>query len=455
MDLRNDCCRETPMSWTKIREFYGLRHPFKFRIAIPFLLNICVLGVIFVACAFLFWRGDLDIGTARFYFFLYLVGLLLIAAAFSKVSMLSYAILVWCTIELGLGLGSQMLALNPSLFPDNVRTAEGDVNESFAFIYHPLLQYVPRPNWHYTHRINFHSFYAQAKAFGIDVASVQGQELTFVHNSLGARGKELTKSDLSRDLIFVYGGSTAYDQRVTQGETWAEHLQSDLDDKYTVVNFGVVGHTTVENLIQTAFYQDSLKKKPVCAIYYTGWNDVVNNAHIEHLDSAYADYHLLLMAQRKPDLFVAQYSPLGFLVNQVAQKRFDTVPWWPQILGKPPVAGRDEHLESIVIEHVQSIAAINKARGIKTIVIGQISNSRWSDPPELFSPLVKEGDAVPLVEALKTTLKDAAASIGVKYIDPGIANFEGSDFVDEVHFAPQGSRKFASLISKEVGDYCR
>jgi hypothetical protein len=442
------------MSWANIREFYGLRHPFNFRIAIPFLLNICVLGIIFVASAFLFWRGGLNIGTARFYFFLYLACLLVIAAAFSKISKLSYAILIWCTIELGLGLGSDILGINPSLFPENVTTTE-NVNEALAFIYHPLLQFVPRPNWQYTHRINFRSFYDQAKAFGIDVASLQGQVLTFVHNSVGARGKELTKDDLSKDLIFVYGGSSAYDQRVTQGETWPEDLQSDLNNKYTVVNFGIVGHTTVENLIQTAFYQDVLKKKPVCAIYYEGWNDAVNNAHIEHLDNAYADYHLLLMAQRKPDLFVAQYSPLGFLVNQIAQKRFDTVPLWPQILGKPPVAGRDEHLEAIFIEHVKTIAAINKARGIKTIFIGQISNSRWSDPPLLFSPLVKEGDEVPLVEGLKSILKDTAASIGVKYIDPGIANFEGSDFVDEVHFDSRGSRKFALLIAKEVGDYCR
>jgi hypothetical protein len=44
---------------------------------------------------------------------------------------------------------------------------------------------------------------------------------------------------------------------------------------------------------------------------------------------------------------------------------------------------------------------------------------------------------------------------GVKYIDPGMANFEGSDFVDSVHFAARGSRKFAALVSKQVGDYCK
>ncbi len=441
------------MSWTKIKEFYGLRHPFNFRIAIPFLLNICMLGVIFVACVLLFWRGGLSIGTPRFYFFLYLTCLLVIAAAFSKVSKLSYAILIWCTIELSLGLGSDILGTDLSLFPDNVESSIKG-KETLAFMYHPLLQYVPRPNWQFTHRIDFRSYYDLTKSFGVDVASLQGQELSFVHNSVGARGKELTKSDLSKDLIFVYGGSTTYDIRVTQGQTWVEDLQSDLNNKYTIVNFGIVGSTTVENLMQTAFYQDVLNKKPVCAIYYLGWNDAVNNAHIEHLDSAYADYHLLLLARRKPDLFVAQYSPLGSLVNQVAQKRFDTIPYWPQILGKPPVAGRDEHLEAIFTEHVKTIAAINAARGVKTIFIGQISNSRWSDPPMLFSPLVKEGDAVPLVEGLNSVLKSAAASVGAKYIDAGITNFEGSDFIDEVHFVAPGARKFASLISKEVGDYC-
>ena len=51
------------------------------------------------------------------------------------------------------------------------------------------------------------------------------------------------------------------------------------------------GYTTVEHLIQTAFYQDKFGKPPRCAIYYVGWNDL-RNAHIPDLDPGYADFHL-------------------------------------------------------------------------------------------------------------------------------------------------------------------
>jgi len=97
---------------------------------------------------------------------------------------------------------------------------------------------------------------------------LQGKVLTFSHNSLGLRGKKLTPDDLHKNLIFVYGGSTTYDVGVSEGDTWVEHLQSDLNNKYTVVNFGVVGQSTEEHLIETAFYTGIVGKKPVCSIYY-------------------------------------------------------------------------------------------------------------------------------------------------------------------------------------------
>jgi hypothetical protein len=178
------------MRSTNIRTFYGLTRPFNFTVAIPFLLNLFVLGVIFAACAFLFFRGGLNMGTARFYFFLYLACLLVIGAALSKTSKLSYVILVWCTIELSLALGGQILAKCRdlgSLFPENVASTEE--SEEFAFIYHPLLQIVPRPNWRYTELLDLTDIEDKAKAAGLDVPSLQGQKLDFVHNSWDSEEK--------------------------------------------------------------------------------------------------------------------------------------------------------------------------------------------------------------------------------------------------------------------------
>src|SRR5437764_2747967 len=360
-----------PMRWTSARQFYGLKKPFNFRVAIPFLLSICVLTLVLLVCIYLAFSSGLGFGTERFYFFAYIVCLLLIAAAFSKAGKLSYVILCWCIIELGLAFASSALekyTAGVSLFPQNI-VSESSPHE-YAFIYHPLLQIVPRPNFQYKYHLDFRHIEKRARAAGVDVDSLQGKELIFSHNSLGIRGKELTADDLAKPLIFVYGGSTTYDVGVTQGETWVERLQSDLNNKYTVLNFGIVAHSTTEHLLQTAFYENVGEKRPVCAMYYVGWNDIIN-AHIENLDPAYADYHLLTTPVRRPDIAIAKYSPLLLLVNEVARNRFDTIPKHPDIVGKPPLVGTDKRLEAIFVEHIKTIAAINASRGVKTIFVGQ------------------------------------------------------------------------------------
>ncbi|MBZ5523122.1 MAG: hypothetical protein LAP21_12865 [Acidobacteriia bacterium] len=444
-----------PANWASAREVYGLKRPFNFKVAIPFLLNLCALISVFVVCVFMFFDNGLSIGTQRFYFFSYIICLLLIAAAFSKARKLSYAILCWCLIELSLGFASegwQKRGAGTSLFPKNIVTRVNP--DEAAFIYHPLLQIVPRPNYQYKINLDFKRIEKKAKAADVDVASLQGKEITFVHNSLGIRGKELTPEDLARGLIFVYGGSTTYDISATQGETWVEELQSELKNKYTVLNFGVVAHSTTEHLLDTAFYQDVVKKQPVCAIYYVGWNDIIN-AHIQNLDSAYADYHLLTTAVRKPSLSLAKYSPLIFLLNEVGRNRFDSVPQHANVLGKTPMTGSDERLEAIFAEHIKTIAAINHSRGIKTIFVGQMLNKKWPQGPNVWAPLVKQGDFPPLVERFNTVLRNATASIPAKYIDPGITNFGFGDFVDLGHFSALGARKFATLIAGDVDGYCR
>src|SRR5258708_7295407 len=369
------------MSWTRVLEFYGVKRPFNFKVAIPFLLNAVTLIGLFLVGVFLFFDKGLYIGTDRFYFFVYIACLLLVAAALSRVNTLSLAILCWCIIELGLAMA------NRDLRPRNI-TTEIDPDD-YAFIYHPLLQLVPRPNWKYKNHPNLRGHEADARAGGIDIDAVQGKELDFSHNSLGRRGKEPTAEDLKKNLIFVYGGANTYHAGVTDGETWVEHLQSELNNRYTVLNLGIVGHSTEEHLIDTAFYQDIVRKRPVCSIYYVGWNDVVS-AHLD-TESAYADYHVLTMAIRRPDLSLSKYSPLLYIANETAKNRFDTVYKIPNVRGKQVPPGNDSRLESIFIEHVQTIKAINDARGEKTIFIGQIINKDFPKGPNIWAPLVKKG----------------------------------------------------------------
>jgi hypothetical protein len=445
------------MNWTNLPYYYGFRRPYNFRAAIPLVLNLLSLLLVFIVCAFLFTNGELTTGTQRFYFFIYVAILLCVAAVASRATMFSLAILLWCAIELGLALSSSVLEkylAGTSLLPRN------DLSEpvSTAYVYHPLLQGAPKPNWRETNHVDV-SAETRAKFPEVNWSEINGRDFTLSHNSLGLRGFEPKKNDLEKDLIFVYGGSTTYDLGVTQGSTWIERLQSNLGNQFTLLNFGVPGYSTTEHLIQTAFYQNIVGKKPVCAIYYIGWNDI-HNAHIRSLDGAYADWHLLTqidaLSVRKPVISAAKYSPLLRLAYEKTKHRFDTIPQAQQMLGKSTVQGSDQRLEALFIDHVNTITSVNTSRGIRTAFIGQILNrdKLKSDGVYGFLPLVRDKDVWVLQARFNQILERAALLNGSKYIDAGIDNFRDSDFVDNGHFSASGSEKFARLISKRVGEFC-
>ena len=446
-------------SWTSVKGFYGLKHPFRFEVAIPFLLNACTLAVLVLVCLVLFGDGDLNIGTERFFFFSYAIALLVLGATFSRVAIVSYPLFLWCIAELIIALTTSALesyGIGTSAFPVNVFTKASDPR----FMYHPLLQIVLKPNLHWVEHADTRNRAEQEKTGSpINWQEVEGRDFVFSQNSLGLRGAEPTAEDLKKGLIFVYGGSTTYDVTVSQGETWVEQLQADLNDRYTVLNLGVPGYSTTEHLIQTAFYQDALGKRPQCAIYYIGWNDI-HSAHIGGLDNAYADFHLPLRAVRVSDLYFAKYSPFVRLINEVAKRRFDSLPPPPfGYFGRKPVTGSDKYLEKIYVEHVDTIASINKSRGIKTVFIGQILNRNYfkqrPHDANWWAPLVRNEDMWPLQERFNLILERASVSSNIaKYIDAGIENFGINDFTDEGHFTAAGSKKFARLLAEKVQTGC-
>ena len=135
------------MSWTEVCKTYGLQNPYNFRIAIPLLLNLIGFILVFFVCIFFLTDRSLNIGTERFYFFCYLMVLLLIAAAFSRITVVSLAIFLWCAVELSLALASNELerqGIMSSLFPANKFTTPRDPR----FEYHPVLGMVNKPNSH-------------------------------------------------------------------------------------------------------------------------------------------------------------------------------------------------------------------------------------------------------------------------------------------------------------------
>ena len=75
-------------------------------------------------------------------------------------------------------------------------------------------------------------------------------------------------------------------------------------DRCAVINHGVPGYSSVEHVVQTAFYDHAFGRRPDCALYYVGWNDL-RSAGLPHLDSGYADYHLRSQIDAQAQRFAA------------------------------------------------------------------------------------------------------------------------------------------------------
>lgn len=274
------------------------------------------------------------------------------------------------------------------------------------------------------------------------------------------RGAERDKDQLKQQIVIAtIGASSTYDIGVANGQTWSDVLERNLGDEYAVLNHGVPGYSTVENLIQTLFYLNFYDVTPQCAVYYLGWADI-RNAHLPNLDPAFADFHLLgqsqnLETQKTP--LLAQISPLGRIVIRYSQAWLETIPMPESFSNRPRERGSDIRLEKIFRANIEAIAAINKQRGITSIFVGQVLNrAKLRDTTSYgWLPLVRDIDVWPLQAHFNTILKDTAEALGSPEFVPPIDEFHDTDFVDNGHFSPEGAEKFAAMLTPIVRSSCK
>jgi lysophospholipase L1-like esterase len=417
-----------------MKELYGFGKPYDFHRVLPFLAGLFLLLTILAAAVARFAAtGHWNWGALREAYLLYLVGLSLAGTLLSIFPRIAWLVLVICFTEFLIGVGSYaLIAIHVLPLPLFPATATANVGQ---FQYHPLLQAIPTPN------------YSRLRPFAIS------------HDSNGIRGPQRTSTELKQQVVIAtVGSSTTYDVAVPNGQTWSDDLEQQLGRGYAVINHGVPGYTSVENLLQTLFYLDTYGVRPHCAVYL-GWNDIIN-AHLPNLDPAYANFHLLnqfdIMNLRKKPLEVS-FSPLARIVNRTLQADFDTVPFAPNFLNDPPVPGTDVRLEQIFRRNLEAIAAINRERQIISIFVGQVWDRSKLQSKERygFFPLVRDVDVWPLQDHFNAIVKATADSIGVPNFIPPIGEFQDDDFADRDHFSAKGSAKFALMITPIVKSSCK
>lgn len=409
-----------------------LRHPERLLVlvvAASQALAVAIAAVVFVATDELGW------GSPRWHYVLYLALLVALGAGLFRWPRLAALPLVLATVEFGLGLGSLVLA-EAELAP--AALLPGRYSDPPRFEWHPLLQAVPIPS-----------------------ISRSVVHLRVSHSAERTRGRDYTGEELeARTVIAAFGGSTTYDISVSDDETWPHRLEAELgDEAFAVINHGVPGYTTAEHLVQTAFYQTTFGVPPRCALYYVGWNDL-RNAHLRGLDPGYADFHLpsqidALQVRRigPTDSFV---SPMLTLILRQTGSAADTARP-PPLPVSDGAAGPDPAFEAIFLRNIRSISAINRARGIRTVWIGQVLNEALyrDDAIDGWIPLIRNREVLPQLKRLLGLLNAKSAKLGDAYVEVPASAFEPADFRDNGHFLASGARRFASLIAPAVTQACR
>ena len=421
----------------KVRTLYGFGQPYDFHRIAPVFVGGLLCSLTVIAGAIFAVMHRVSTGTPRFEYFGYLAGLSLLGTFLAVTPRIAWLVHAVCFAELLAGLGSSALAstglLPNSLLPANTRPVPVAAGQ---FQYHPLLQVVPIPNYS------------------------RSNPVPIRHDSNGLRGPERVKARLEQQVVIAtLGGSSTYDLGVGNGDTWSDDLEQELGERYAVLNHGVPGYSTVENLIQTLFYLDAYGIAPRCAVYYVGWNDI-RNAHLPKLDHAYADFHLLSQIDservRKPAIRVA-FSPLGQSLITALRRAFDTIPLAVEYRGDPPLPGSDERLEQIFRANLTAIATINRRRHVESIFLGQVLNRARLQGEGRYGwlPLVRDADVWPLQQRFNTILEETADAIGVPRLIPAIEKFRDEDFVDRGHFTVKGAAKFAHMVAPIVKSHCR
>lgn len=305
--------------------------------------------------------------------------------------------------------------------------------------------------------LNRHLFEKHPYLVGSPIANarLQRDSLLYAHNSHGFRGAEFDlKKPAGKTRIVTLGGSTTYGVGVNNEETWPYLLQQQLGSDFEVINMGVPGYSSAENLIQTALLLSDFDADLV--IYHVGLNDL-RNMNVHDLKADYSDFHAPTMfnsmglchLQNAPMLASIRLLLIGFQNMGV----LEFCPGQELTIGIQKHNGVDKHAQAIYKRNLKNITALCAVQKLNVLFVPQImledvlktGNYSW------WIPYVPNDQIDDMMAAYNQTLKDVADSSEAAFASSVLDHpWKKEDFVDMSHFNGEANRQFAKLLVPEV-----
>jgi lysophospholipase L1-like esterase len=254
--------------------------------------------------------------------------------------------------------------------------------------------------------------------------------------------------------VAALGGSTTFGTRVTDADTWPWQLQDALGDQYAVINYGVPGYTTAENIIQMSLLVPESGARVV--IFYEGWNDIRNYHWPELAPDYYAhgmtQFDTLLPPQ--PDRAgllerAARYSFLMRLVGYAAGVPVGAAE-------RPPSSERDPEVDRLYVRNLRTLRALAHRFGMTALFVPQVLND------EALARAGSRGGWTPYLasEALPSLMRSFNGVMGevcgsgepaCLFVDEPLRGaWNNDDFVDEGHLSRRGGAKLAAILARRI-----
>jgi lysophospholipase L1-like esterase len=277
-------------------------------------------------------------------------------------------------------------------------------------------------------------------------------------DSLGFRGKDfpLVKPD-SVLRVLALGGSDTFGVGVTDSATWPAKLEFRLDAALSqsggryrraeVINAGVPGYSTLENLI--TFESRGVFLRPDVVVMYQGINDM-RSGHSPGFRTDYSNFHaptqvgnLVLNVLRRGNR--SGLIRLGVtLVSHVFQQPA------PRDSISPRVGGVDERARQVFESNLRAFAALCHGFGVPCLLVPQLVTQ--SHPPDEYWLRYLDTRTLPVVvAAYDSTMAAVAKSTDVRFAQSVLDSaWVPEDFHDWVHLSNQGGAKFASILAADI-----
>ncbi len=264
-----------------------------------------------------------------------------------------------------------------------------------------------------------------------------------------------------RIQIAVLGGSTTFCTGVTDADSWPALLQQELGDGFAVINYGVPGYSTVENIIQMALLVP--EQRPQFVIFFEGWNDISNYHEPDtgpdyygHGMRQYSNLGLPVLGQQRKWQLAGSFLATIWLVEQM-KKRF----WHPKRRSVKLFDTPDPFVDKLYMRNLQTLKLLAEHIGARAVFVPQLLDyDRFADKnaSHWWTEHIRNGALPDLMARFNDRLLQVCSSgeENCKVLDEVLKQrWYADDFIDEGHFSRKGNIRFAGLVADCIRNWSK